>query len=360
MENPEETKSTEAPEEEAKKEKPKRSCGKFVLWAFIFIVAVIAATALAYTFLVPLGKSLFVTTDPTEATTIPISPTEAPDQEPTEEPADEPKDPEEPITSACIQTGSVSYLVLGVDAPFTDEPKGADAIRLVHLDFEAQEVTIVALPRDLWVDTPTLSDLGIASERLGLTYYHAKENVPAGNDEIVYGTNVLAQTLYDNFGFVPDHYVTMQIDQFDDVIDSIGGVLIDVPEAYTSANFIFPTGEVRMNGEQALEYASNLLVGTEWDRFERQDILLQALVDKLLSPAIIGSLPALISELDETVTTDLSTLELADLSCLGNEITNGKITYVNVDETMVASQAGSDILIPDNDAIREMLDGIFK
>jgi LCP family protein required for cell wall assembly len=349
MRNPEETTADSTPGG-----KPKQSIGKIILVLIIFGVAVIACTALSTLYIVPWGQSLFISSDPAESTPIPLSPTAAPPQEPAAEPTNE------PATSACKQTGSVSYLVLGVDAPYSNEPKGADAIRLVHLDFDAQQITVVALPRDLWVDTPALSSLGIASERLGITYYHAKQNTPAGNDEVVYSTNVLAQTLYDNFGFIPDHYVTMQISQFDDVIDSIGGVLINVPEGYSSVNYFYPAGEVRVNGDQALEYISTLLVGTEWDRLERQDILLQALEEKLLSPAIIGSLPALISELNETVTTDLSVLEMTDLSCLGNDLSSGKITYVNVDETMVTRHPGSDILIPDRDAIREMLDEIFK
>ncbi|MBN2045297.1 MAG: LCP family protein [Anaerolineales bacterium] len=346
MESTQETNNIPKMERPEPKEEKKRSNRKVLLLILLFIAALIACILVSYFFLIPLGKSLWVT----EATPIPVSPTE---EQPTMIP-----EPEE-IPSACIQTGTLSFLVLGVDAPYTDEPKGADAIRLVQLDFSTSEATVVALPRDIWVETPALAGLGIDSERLGLTYYHAKENVPEGEDEVIYATNMLAQTLYDNFGFIPDHYITVQIGQFDDIIDAIGGVVVEVPEEFSSIHYVYPAGQLRLDGEQTLEYASTLLVDTEWDRFNRQEAILEAVFDKVTNPAIIVSLPELISELADTITTDLSMLELTDLTCLADDLTEGAVNYVDVDRTMVTPQTDSAVLLPVEGAITDLLQDIF-
>lgn len=340
----------EAPSIEDPKPQEKKSNWKTIGLILLIVLLLVACGVLTKFVLYPLAEPLFIQT----ATETPL-PTSAGQEavEPTSVPAPTEK------ASACKQTGTMGLLVLGVDAPYTDEPKGADAIRLVKLDFESSEVTVVALPRDLWVSTAALTYLDISANRLGLTYYYAKENPPADADEVVYGTTILAQTIYDNFGFVPDHYLTVKIGSFDDIVDAMGGINVTVAKEFKSVNYLFPAGLHQLNGEQALEYSSNMLIDTEWDRFDRQELVLKAIYDKVTRPQILLSLPELISEFSKTVTTDLSVLELTDLSCLFDEVGMEDIQYVEVDQTMVTKQADSDILQPNYAQIAAMLSDIF-
>jgi LCP family protein required for cell wall assembly len=320
----------------------------------LIVVLLIACGLLTKFVLYPLAEPLFIQ-KATETPTLSDSDIEVITPEPTMVPEPTEK------ASACRQKGTMSFLVSGVDAPYTDEPKGADAIRLVKLDFSTSEVTIVALPRDLWVSTPALGYLDIAADRLGLTYYYGKENPPAGSDEVVYGTNILAQTIYDNFGFVPAHYLTVHIDNFDDIIDAIRGVTVTIPEEYQSVNYLFSPGVQQLDGDQALEYASNLLrQDTEWDRFDRQDLVMRAIYTKVTSPQILMSVPDLIKEFSQTITTDLSPLEITDLSCLLNDVTMEEINYVEIDQTMVTKKADSAILQPNYAKISALLAEIFE
>ena len=39
----------------------------------------------------------------------------------------------------------------------------ADSIRLVRLDFQTKKITVVALPRDLWVDIPGAAAHGVTA-----------------------------------------------------------------------------------------------------------------------------------------------------------------------------------------------------
>lgn len=317
----------------------------------LIILLLVACGFLTKLVIIPMAEPLFVKT----STATPVaSGQEVDTPEPTEEPAPTQK------ASACKQTGTMSFLISGVDAPYTSDPKGADAIRLVKLDFSAMEVTVVALPRDLWVTTSSLDYLDISANRLGLTYYYAKENPPASTDEVVYGTTILAQTIYDNFGFVPDHYITVHIDNFDDMVDAIGGLEVTIPQEYKSNNYLFPQGLLLLNGDQTLEYVSNFIKDTEWNRFNRQDLILKSIYKKVTSPSILMSLPGLISEFGDTVTTDLSIMEIIDLSCMLDDVSMEDIHYVEVDQTMVTKQEDSPVLQPNYAEISAMLDEIFK
>ena len=342
--------ASEPPVEKEKKKKGISTWGLIGIVGLI-VIALLACGGLSYLIFGPLGQSLFISEATPTPTMISVStePVPVPTSEPTER------------ASACFGTGTMKILILGVDAPYTDEPKGADAIRLMYLDFTNSEVTVVALPRDLWVSTPILNSLDIYNERLGITYYHAKENSPADTDESVYGTQVLAQVLYDNFGFIADHYITVHIDNFDEIVNAIGGVEVNVPQEYQSVNYVFSPGVQTLNGDQALEYASNLLRDdTEWDRFNRQDILLQALLDEITSPQILTKVPSLISEFGNTITTDFSIAQLTDLSCLLTEVSMDEVQYLEVDQSMAVPQPNSPILQPNSVEITNMLEGIFK
>ena len=351
MEAPEEIK-TDFKEDE-QKERRWKLVGLIAL--IIFLVAV--CSFVGYRYFLPMAESLFIQ----EATATPTVSQPVEDGETPPPPTLAPTDVPEPTkrASACTKTGTLDFLILGVDAPYTDEPKGADAIRLVHIDFSTSEVTVLAMPRDLWVTTPVLESLDINSERLGLTYYHAKENPPDEKDEVVYGTNALAQSLYDNFGFIPDHYITVHISNFPVIIEAIDGLTLSVPQEFKSVNYVFSPGMQNLNGDQALEYASNMLIDTEWDRFNRQDLVLEAIMDKLTSPQIIVSIPELISEFDDTITTDLSLFEITELACLFDDVSMDAVNYVEIDQTLVTKDTDSDILFPDYGGIIDLLKEIF-
>ena len=333
------------------------------VWKIVLIVVaigtlVVACTVLTELFIRPLAAPLFVNEETptvtaiasveTPAATEQVIPTDSAGATATWKP------------SACTETGTMSFLVLGVDMPTSDNPKGADAIRLIELDFTSMEATMIVVPRDMWVSTPVLNDQDLYSNRIGLTYYYAKEAAPSGNDEAVYATTLFAQTLYDNFEFVPDHYITFHLDSFDDIVDAMGGITVEVAEEYHSENYVFPAGALVMDGDQALEYASNLLNDdTVWERFARQEQVVDAILEQLTSPSVIFSLPGLITEFGDAVTTDLSLSDMTDLTCLAGDLDISDITTIELGNPYVTSAQDSDILMPDTELISELFADVF-
>jgi LCP family protein required for cell wall assembly len=332
---------------------------RIILLVVVIGIVVVACTLLTELFIRPLAEPLFVRENTPTPTDIMVTEDSGGGAvQPTE--AVEPTDSSD--ASACSQTGTMSFMILGVDMPYSDPPKGADAIRLVQLDFSAMEATMIAVPRDLWVSTPVLNDQNIFSNRIGLTYYYAKQDVPDGNDETVYATTLLAQTLYDNFGFVPDHYMVLHLDNFDDIVDALGGITVEVPEEYESVSYIYTPGTVTMNGDQALEYASNLINDdTVWERLARQQLVIDSILEKVTSPSIIFNIPALITEFNDTITTDLSLSDMTDLSCLATDLDmNTDITTIELESPYVTPQEDSPVLLPDDEMIIDLFEATFN
>ena len=72
----------------------------------------------------------------------------------------------EEVSTNCGNTGTMRMLVIGLTLPTDVEVLGADAIRLVTLDFDQPSATIMSMPARLWVKTPTLLDQGVEESEL--------------------------------------------------------------------------------------------------------------------------------------------------------------------------------------------------
>ena len=152
-------------------------------------------------------------------------------------------------------TDTLDILVLGQDLPNTPN-RGADAIRLVKVDFEKNEIVIVALPPDLQVSTPALADLNINSSTLTKVYLVGKTiNNKTEQESMASGTKIIAQTLADNFGYIPSRYITVNESFFADTIDQVGGLKVNLPLDVdgTPENFgKFVAGEQTLTGQQVV------------------------------------------------------------------------------------------------------------
>jgi branched-chain amino acid aminotransferase len=68
----------------------------------------------------------------------------------------------------------------------------ADAIRIARIDFQLKKVTVLALPRDLWVQIPGLEDEGITAGKLNQAYFYGSEGMGLRADNLKVHTIVAA------------------------------------------------------------------------------------------------------------------------------------------------------------------------
>jgi LCP family protein required for cell wall assembly len=255
----------------------------------------------------------------------------------------------------CGGNGVMTLLVLGLSHPLTPGARGSDAIRLVMVDFDEPAVTILAMPPNLWVQTPNLE--GISASTLTGAYWHAKDQarggiVPADRK----ATQELAQVLYDNFVFEPDHYLTVNQPVFAEAVDTLDGITIYLDQAVdgSAEGFgYYPAGENELDGPRTLDYVRILQPNgqppDEWGRFLRQNQVLQAILDAALQPDNWDKAPQLAKDFRQLVTTSLSVNFLLDLTCMLEEV-GASAELTEIPKYMVTAGL-NDVLFPDTPAI---------
>jgi LCP family protein required for cell wall assembly len=252
---------------------------------------------------------------------------------------------ESPPTASQTQTAApqplcggpavMNILAVGSDARGDHYLYGlADIIRLVRVDFVKARVTILEVPRDLWVEIPEISDhYGITQGKLNQAYLYGNKGL-GYYDGPGEGPGLLARTLNLNFGARPDHYLAVNMRTFEAVVDAIGGLDIFLPYEISVKSkdnpkgFAIPEGQHHIDGETALWIARIRQYHT-FGRAENQNIVMCALRKKLLSPEVIPAIPELVRSFRSYVQTDFSPEQINQLACLATQMRGTDVVFAS-------------------------------
>ena len=219
----------------------------------------------------------------------------------------------------------MNILAIGSDYRYNTYLYGlSDVIMIIRVDFVTPKVTVMDLPRDLYVEIPDISQHG------GIT--HGKLNQPFlyGNPGLGYydgpgeGPGLLARTLELNYGEQPDHYVAVTMQVFVKLVDAVGGVDVDLPDWELGKS----PGVHHMDGSQALTFARERPDGT-FERTKRQDYILAAFWKKLSDPSIIMHAGSIVSAFYGSVETDFTPEEINQLTCITQKLPKGNMEFLN-------------------------------
>lgn len=285
--------------------------------------------------------------------------------------APQPTAPQRGMQPLCGGPEQLLILGAGIDSQSIDQDSAGlvDVIRIIRVDFVKGDISVLAVPRDLWVSIPSLEGHtkpegyfgypivdGKALElpgdhgRINASYFYGElYDLPGG------GPGILAQTLYQNFGLVVDRYAIADMQTFAESIDAVGGVDIYVPERLADID----AGWHHMDGSTALWYSRIRKPDTDWDRIDRQSQVMLALGEQALDPGQISSLPALANSLLDDIVTDLSKSELASLTCLASRISRDTVTTYRIGPEMVTSVATTrkaSVMLPKIEQIGVLID----
>jgi len=255
-------------------------------------------------------------------------------------------EPTKPVT-VCGGPPLMYILGVGVD---TNDPNYlyglADVIRIVRVDFIKPKVTVLTLPRDLWVEIPDIV------EKYADTITHGKLNqsyLYGGPGMLYYdgpggGPGLLARTIAHNYGLYVDYYGAVNMSAFEKIVDALGGIDIYLDQDWdgrpVDENTVdlgyFTAGQHHMNGSEALRFARIRKKYSEVTRTDNQTLVICALKDKMLSPSVVGSVPKLIDALIGTIQTDLSPAQISQLMCVLPKLSDDDLQFIRFpDEKMV-------------------------
>ena len=208
-------------------------------------------------------------------------------------------------------------------------------IALVHED--TGRTALVSVPRNLkHVEFPPGSLLaerypdGFEDDEEGLinALYITVENDEElksayETDATPAGVNALMQALSYSLGITLDDYALINSCGFVKVVDAIGGITIDLetelpmPGKLRCSNYhLTPTigpGETYMDGTKALGYVRSRLGDSDYQRMERQRILLQTIVDEVGLDDLLLDFDDLASAVEDNVRTSMTLEEARNL-----------------------------------------------
>ena len=245
------------------------------------------------------------------------SPSPSPTAEPTASPSPTPVPSPTPIPlDQEMLARRFTVLVVGADSDSARRKRGADvntdALMVVSVSADKSRIAIVSLPRDV-VDIP-MPDGSI---------YHGKIN----NIATRLGTETLRGAIATLLNVHIDRYIRVDMDDFQWLVNSVGGIDVEVKTSIADAhfNFYLQPGLTHLDGLHALYYCRTRTdSGGDYARAGRQQQVILALVRKWLDPG----LPALLEAAQHraSLETDISMDELPTLLEIGRRSANAQMT----------------------------------
>lgn len=258
------------------------------------------------------------------------------------------EDPNANRNGADILSGPrINILLLGsdTDQKFTNADGThnylAQSDIVVTIDPATKSVGMLSIPRDFWINIP-----GSGMHKLDEAYSLGGPAVGSGAYSPG-GVALSRLTIAQDFGIHINYYAWVGLDGFVKVIDTVGGVDVDVLHPITDDNYpddvgnhtgdtfaykrlYIPPGPQHLSGPEALEYVRSRhadLVG-DFGRSARQQQVLSALKTKLNNPDIIGQLPNIANDLNGYVKTDMQLADVLKLMNFARGLDPSKINRV--------------------------------
>jgi anionic cell wall polymer biosynthesis LytR-Cps2A-Psr (LCP) family protein len=234
----------------------------------------------------------------------------------------------------------------------------SDVIRIVRVDFVAPSITVLDIPRDTWIQLPPLAnpDLQYAkinqASQLGIDAPWRNYNGVPLYDGPGGGPGLMARVLDLNFGLRVDNYGLVNMETFVKIVDAVGGIDISLSEVVDGSgnpfdptitnlmDYYFPVGLNHLNGKRALVFARIRKCGekcTTYTRTSNQNLVLCALREKIMTPAVLPSIPNIIASFQDSIQTDLSPAQCSQLACLLPHLSTENIRFVEPPEGMFIS-----------------------
>jgi len=282
--------------------------------------------------------------------------------------------------------GVTNFLILGIRGEGTDSPNLADTIIVVSYNHETQTPTLISVPRDLWV--PSIQ------AKINTAYYYGEQKNPTA------GIQMAEAAILEDLG-TPIHYTAIiNFTIFKETIDLLDGIDVDIDPGFSDTEFpvlgkenaipvsdryetiTFATGSAHLNGEMALKFVRSRHSagdeGTDFARSRRQQAVISALRQKILTPAFLldkNKLDAFFEILDRNLITNLDNKLYPTLAKIALDTKNNPVKSVTFSDQPdengitilynppVNQFKGEWVLIPkDNNwsALKKYLDNLLK
>jgi polyisoprenyl-teichoic acid--peptidoglycan teichoic acid transferase len=283
-----------------------------------------------------------------------------------------PSDPTPGSVAAKIEADQrVNLLLLAHGGAGNDNPNFTDTLLFVSIRPRPLAATVISLPRYLWVAIPAprhgtvqgklYSAFAIGSAQ-DAPFLAPRWRTPTGAGDLE------AATVEGTIGQHVDAWIAVDQVAFGAVVDSLGGLSLNVPEPLDDWQYPvddtertmhvhFDAGPQLMNGERALEYARSRLSTSEADRSRRQELVLVAMMRKLRGFRPGLQFAAAIGPLESGLRTDLLPVDFRTLAALGSRLDPESVKRVTLEDSGLLRDdtiGTSNIVVPTSGGYAEL------
>jgi LCP family protein required for cell wall assembly len=241
------------------------------------------------------------------------------------------------IAAYFLFPSNQTILILGIDRSFENTAIGrSDTNIILGVRPLPGTVSVLSIPRDLWVNIP-----GYGENRINAAHFFGE------NDQAGTGPQLAVATIEDNFDLQVDHYVRIQLENFPQVVDAMGGVEIELETAMAG----YPAGTHLLNGTEALAFVRDRAGTDDFFRMAQGQVFLKSFMRTLLNPSSVSNLPGILIASLDTIDTDIPIGQLprVAVAVLRSYLTD-QIEFVIIQREMVMpwlTPAGAQVLLPD-------------
>lgn len=235
----------------------------------------------------------------------------------------------------------LNILLIGQDRRPNEGRQRSDCMILCSLNTETNELSMISFLRDLYVQIPGHSD-----NRLNAAYVYG-------------GFPLIKETFNANFGVTVDGCLEVDFDSFEQIIDLLGGVDIELTaEEAKIVGGDAHEGVSHLNGAQALTYTRIRKIDSDFQRTARQRTLLGSVFTKM-KDCSLTDLMALVNQILPLMTTDMADDELMSFAFnLAMSLSDLKIETYGVPSDgnyQNATINGMAVLVPDLYEIKKLI-----
>jgi len=316
--------------------KKKRSGANRKLTALVIIAAVVLAAAVAalkFYSDITAPEDLFepeavVTPSPTP---LPPNATPGPTPEPT--PTPNPDDVLMAQADAEMMSKRTNVLVLGIDESAEREDWGTfrtDTMILVSIDFAANDVCMVSIPRDSYVkiytDTGELANPEEPFDKINNAFSE-------GGGAQKKGFGYTMATVEALMGVNVDYYCAFNMNVVKEVVNAMGGVDYYVDTEVNMNGRTYQIGQQHLDGQGVLDYCRQRKGSSDIARIDRQQRMLTAILEQLKSTNQIVNLPGIYKAVESNILTNLSFKQISSLSLVALRMDMEQLTRHTVKGT---------------------------
>lgn len=206
--------------------------------------------------------------------------------------------------SKKLQKGEpVSVLTMGTDVGALDRGNtggNTDSLELFTINPKTKRITMTSIPRDTLVRVPT---------KEGPTYVKINAAYSIG------GPKKTVKAVSELLDVPIDYYAVINMGVLKKVVNTVGGVTVDNPFAFTYEGHHFKKGKQHLNGELALKYSRMRYSdpNNDYGRQKRQQQIIESVIQKFKKSGSIGTANNILDAVKDGVKTNIPVDDIATL-----------------------------------------------